>query len=397
MKILVINSGSSSLKYQLFSMEQEIVLASGIVERIGESISLLTHKVGESKITQEEKIADHSKAIEKVMDFLTSSNTGVIGQKAEITAIGHRVVHGGEKFHESAIITEDIIGAIRAHEPLAPLHNPANLIGINACRSYFGDIPQVAVFDTAFHQTIPEKAFLYPIDYSLYKNYGVRRYGFHGTSHRYVANRASKFLNQSSQNLNLITIHLGNGSSITAVEKGKSIDTTMGMTPLEGIVMGTRSGDIDPGIIFYLARALGTNLEQIENILNKNSGLKGLSGTNDMRDLLSKRESGDKQAELTFQIYCYRIKKYIGAYAAAMGSLSAIVFTGGIGENSKEVRAGVISQMQILGMEIDSTRNEQQSNKEREIQTDSSKVKILVIPTNEELQIAQETAGLIKN
>ncbi|MCB1179565.1 MAG: acetate kinase, partial [Leptospiraceae bacterium] len=332
MKILVINSGSSSLKYQLFFMDTSEVLASGLVERIGEGIGSITHKFKDQKIALEKPVSDHGSAIEIMIDLLTSKETGVISDKSEITAVGHRVVHGGEKFKEPTLINENALQAIKEHEPLAPLHNPANLTGILACKKFFGSLPQVAVFDTAFHQSIPEHAFLYAIDYNLYKDHGVRRYGFHGTSHKYVANRGAKFLNKPIDNLNLITIHLGNGSSIAAIENGKSVDTTMGLTPLEGIVMGTRSGDIDPGIIFYLSRELNKSLSDIESILNKQSGLKGLSGTNDMRDLLSKKSSGDKRAEVAFLIYAYRIKKYIGAYAAAMGKLDGIIFTGGIGE-----------------------------------------------------------------
>ncbi len=396
MKILVINSGSSSLKYQLFFMDNSSVLASGLIERIGENISSVTHKLSNQKISQERPIANHANAIEIMMDLITSKEVGVISDKSEITAIGHRVVHGGEKFHEPTIIDDATIQAIKENEPLAPLHNPANLTGIIACQKYFGAVPQVAVFDTAFHQTIPSRAFLYAIEYSLYKDHGVRRYGFHGTSHKYVANRGALLLGKNISEINLITIHLGNGSSIAAIEKGKSVDTTMGLTPLEGIVMGTRSGDIDPGIIFYLSRTLHKSLDEIETMLNKSSGLKGLSGTNDMRDLLSQKAKGDFRSELAFHIYTYRIKKYVGAYAAAMGKLDGIIFTGGIGENSSEVREDVCKNLEILGIEIDQNKNNAKSSEERRVESGNSKVPILVIPTNEELQIAKETESKLK-
>lgn len=395
MKVLVINSGSSSLKYQLFEMSNSSVLASGLIERIGENLGKITHKMGDSKLSMEKAIANHSSAIEFMIELLTDNTNGVIKDKSEIGAIGHRVVHGGEKFHKSAIIDGEILKAIKDNIPLAPLHNPANLTGIEACKTFFGNIPQVAVFDTAFHQTMEKKAFLYAIDYSLYKEHGVRRYGFHGTSHRYVANRAAEYLGKAFDSLSLITIHLGNGSSIAAIQNGRSVDTTMGLTPLEGIVMGTRSGDLDPGIIFYLSRELKKDLSDIENLLNKNSGLKGLSGTNDMRDLLEKRKAGEERAEIAFQIYAYRIKKYIGAYAAALGGLDAIVFTGGIGENSADVRAEVCKKLGILGIEVDESLNKVAQNTERGISKKGSAVQVLVIPTNEELQIARETKEIL--
>jgi len=376
-------------------MNNSSVLAAGLIERITEEQGKITHKVGENKQVLEKKISNHNLAIRYMIELLTDSKTGVIKDKLEIQAIGHRVVHGGEKFHSSTLISQQVIEAIK-NIPLAPLHNPANLIGIEACQNFFGNLPQVAVFDTAFHQTMEKKTFLYAIDFSLYENHGVRRYGFHGTSHKYVALRASEFLNKSQEELDLITIHLGNGASITAIQKGKSIDTSMGLTPLEGIVMGTRSGDLDPGIIFYLSRELKKDLTEIENILNKNSGLKGLCGTNDMRDVLEKMKSGDKKALLAFQIYTYRIKKYIGAYAVALGNLDAIVFTGGIGENSFDVRSSVCENLSILGIELDEEKNKILENKERLISKENSKVKVLVIPTNEELQIAKETVEVLR-
>ena len=395
MKILVINSGSSSLKYQLFEMENEKVLSSGLIEKIGEEISIITHKVNQEKTKFEKPILNHTKAIETMISLLTSTEFGVIQDKTEIHAIGHRVVHGGEQFKEPTLIDEKTIKSIQAHEHLAPLHNPANLTGILACKDFFGNVPQVAVFDTAFHQTIPSRAYLYAIDYSLYKENGVRRYGFHGTSHKYVASRGALFLKKDLNETNLITIHLGNGSSITAIEKGKSIDTTMGMTPLEGIVMGTRSGDIDPGIIFFLHRTLGKKINEIDDLLNKKSGLKGLVGTNDMRDLLSKKESGDRQAELAFEVYTYRIKKYIGAYFAVLGKVDGIIFTGGIGENSIDVRREVCKGLEFLGIKLDESLNQITDSNERRISTIDSKVEILIIPTNEELQIARETKAIL--
>ena len=396
MKILVINSGSTALQYQLCFMDKSIVLASGLIERIGESKGNINHKAGEKKISKENEVRDHTAAIKFMIELLCDPEDGVIKDKSEITAIGHRVVHGGEKFKEPTLITEEVSHAIYEHEPLAPLHNPANLTGIVACKSFFGEIPQVAVFDTAFHQTIPPEAFHYAIDNQLYEKHGVRRYGFHGTSHRYVAQHAAEFLEKPIQSLCLITIHLGNGSSIAAIKNGKSIDTSMGMTPLEGIVMGTRSGDIDPGIIFYLERQLKKPLNEIEAILNKQSGLKGLSGTNDMRDLLERKKKGDRKAELAFLIYAYRIKKYIGAYTAALGKLDAIVFTGGIGENSIDIREEVCKEMKVLGIEIDENLNKTESRKERSIHKIESPVAVLVIPTNEELQIARETRSVLE-
>jgi acetate kinase len=396
MKILIINSGSSSLKYQLFEMNDTIVLASGLIERIGDEIGKITHKTNKEKITKEEKIPNHKIAIEYMIQLLIDQSTGVIQDKSDIKAIGHRVVHGGEKFSQPTIIDKNVLNAIKENISLAPLHNPANLTGIEACESNFPNTTQVAVFDTAFHQSIPQKAYMYAIDKFLYQNHLVRRYGFHGTSHKYVSQKASTFLNIPIDQFNCITIHLGNGASISAISNGKSIDTSMGMTPLEGLVMGTRSGDIDPGIIFYLSNHLNMTISDIDNLLNKNSGLKGLCGTNDMRDLLNLRNEGNKDADLAFQIYSYRIKKYIGSYTAVLNRLNAIIFTGGIGENSEVIRKEICSNLEFIGIEIDNLKNQEKNSNEREIQSNSSKVKILVVPTNEELQIALETRELTK-
>ncbi len=400
MKILVINTGSSSIKYQLFDMDQEKALASGIAEKIGEATSILTHKIIRSsgknlKKVKEGRIADHREGLTQIVNLLVDEKYGVIKDKSEIAAVGHRVVHGGEAFQSSTIIDEQVITAIKENIPLAPLHNPPNLIGIEVAKSIFPDSPQVAVFDTAFHQTIPQKAFLYALPYGLYKKERIRRYGFHGTSHSYVAERAAEYLGKPLNRLNLITIHLGNGASMAALKDGKCVDTTMGMTPLEGLVMGTRSGDIDPAIPFFLANHLNMSLKEIDNLLNQDSGLKGICGTNDMREVIQKKDKGDKQAKIALEIYCYRIKKYIGAYYAALGSLDGVIFTAGIGENSPEVRGLCCEGLSKLGIKIDPEKNCQTENGIREISSPNSKVKILVIPTNEELKIAQETKRVI--
>jgi len=401
MKILVINTGSSSIKYELFDMKRHQILASGMAEKIGEATSRLIHKSikDDGKLTQKEEegtFSDHHQGLNRIVELLTDKKHGVIQNKSEITAVGHRVVHGGEAFQSPTTIDEKVIAAIKKNIPLAPLHNPPNLTGIEVSRTIFPDAPQVAVFDTAFHQTIPIKAFIYAIPFELYQKDRVRRYGFHGTSHAYVAERAAHLLNRTLSDLNLVTIHLGNGASMAAIEKGSSIDTTMGMTPLAGLVMGTRSGDVDPALPFFLADHLGMNLKEIDTILNKKSGLKGMCGSNDMREVLDKKKRGDKQAEIALQVYTYRIKKYIGAYYAALGHLDGIVFTAGIGENSPEIREMCCENLNKLGIIIDPKRNQMAEKGEREISTTGSPVKILVIPTNEELRIAQETKKVIK-
>jgi acetate kinase len=401
MKILVINTGSSSIKYELFDMDRHQVIAQGVAEKIGESSSHLIHKRGDTngRFIQTESVdrfKDHRDGLIRIVDLLIDPSQGVIKDKSEITAVGHRVVHGGENFHSPTIIDENVIDAIKENIPLAPLHNPPNLEGIEVAQRIFPNSPHVAVFDTAFHQTIPMRSFLYAIPFELYEKEKVRRYGFHGTSHAYVAESAAEHIGRPLEELNLITIHLGNGASMAAVKSGKCIDTSMGMTPLAGLVMGTRSGDVDPAISFFLADHLGMSLKDIDNIFNKDSGLKGICGTNDMREVLEKREAGDKRAETAIDLYTYRVKKYIGAYFAALGHLDGIVFTAGIGENSPEIRKRCCQNLEKLGIEIDSMKNMQVGGGIREFSTASSVVKILVVPTNEELKIALETQKVIQ-
>ncbi|HUU49901.1 MAG TPA: acetate kinase [Nitrospinota bacterium] len=402
MKILVINSGSSSIKYELFDMTHHKVMASGIAEKIGEETGILTHKIilenGEAvKKVKEGRIKDHQEGLNRIVDLLLNKEHGVIKDKSEISAVGHRVVHGGETFHSTTIIDDKVIAAIKENIPLAPLHNPPNLEGIEVAREIFPDSPQVAVFDTAFHQTIPKRAFLYAIPYELYKRDHVRRYGFHGTSHAYVAEKAAEYLGRPLNELGIITIHLGNGASMAAVKNGKCIDTSMGMTPLAGLIMGTRSGDIDPAIPFFMADHLGMSLKDIDKILNKDSGLKGICGTNDMREVIEKKNAGDERAKIALDVYTYRIKKYIGAYLAALECLDCIVFTAGIGENSSDIRELSCQGLEKMGIKIDLERNKKAGKEIREINTSDSNVKILVVPTNEELKIAQETKRVIEN
>jgi acetate kinase len=402
MKILVINTGSSSIKYKLFDVDRQRLLASGAAEKIGEETSLLTHgtvlPTGEKKeIVEEQRISDHEDGLKRIVDLLVDPEHGVVGDKSQISAIGHRVVHGGEAFQSPTIVDEEVLEAIRENIPLAPLHNPPNLLGIEVARRIFPDSLQVAVFDTAFHHTLPVEAFLYAIPCRLYEEHKVRRYGFHGTSHAYVAERAAAYLGRPLEALNLITIHLGNGASMAAVKEGRCVDTTMGMTPLAGLVMGTRSGDVDPALPFFLAFHLGMSLKEIDDLLNKESGLKGLCGTNDMREVIHKRDEGDRAAEIALDLYAYRIKKYIGAYFAAMGSLHAVVFTAGVGENSPAVRELCCRGLENLGIEIDRGRNALPGGEIREIGSPESEVKILVVPTNEELRIAQETKRVIES
>jgi len=401
MNILVINTGSSSIKYELFDMENHRILASGSAEKIGEASGILKHKKmlqgdkSQQKV-EEKPISSHQQGLNRIVELLLDNEYGVVQDKSEIAAVGHRVVHGGEAFHSTTIIDKKVIEAIKENIPLAPLHNPPNLMGIEVSRAIFPDAPQVAVFDTAFHQTIPMKAFLYAVPFELYQEDKVRRYGFHGTSHAYVAERAEHLLSRPLSAMNLITVHLGNGASMAAIEKGSSIDTTMGMTPLAGLVMGTRSGDVDPALPFFLADHLKMSLKEIDTLLNKKSGLKGICGYNDMREILEREKSGDEQARIALEVYTYRIKKYIGAYYAALGSLDAIVFTAGIGENSPAIRELSCQGLNKLGIEIDSGRNRKSDEGEREINTPDSAVKILVIPTNEELRIAQETKKVVE-
>ena len=401
MKILVINTGSSSIKYQLFNMDLQEVMAAGFAERIGEATGLLTHETFVKKGKSQKKvkqciIAGHRDGLNMIVDLLVDENFGVIRDKSEVSAVGHRVVHGGEAFQAPVIIDREVIAAIKKNIPLAPLHNPPNLTGIEVAGTIFPDSPQVAVFDTAFHQTIPQEAFLYALPYELYKNERVRRYGFHGTSHSYVAEKFAEYSGQSLSDLNLITIHLGNGASMAALKNGISVDTTMGMTPLEGLVMGTRSGDVDPALPFFLADYLKMSLKEIDKLLNKESGLKGICGANDMREVLRKRDAGDALAETAVVVYCYRIKKYIGAYFAVLESLDGLVFTGGIGENAHDIRDLCCRGLNRLGIKIDPEKNNKRSKGIREINYKESEVMVMVIPTNEEMKIAQETRKAIE-
>lgn len=397
MKILVINAGSSSLKYQLIDIETEEVLAKGLCERIGIDGSRLKHSPeGKDEVIIEKPMKDHSDAIKLVLEALTDKEYGVIADMSEISAVGHRVVHGGEAFSKSVVIDDAVKKAIEECIPLAPLHNPPNIIGIEACEKSMPGVPQVAVFDTAFHQTMPPKAFMYALPYELYQNDKIRRYGFHGTSHKYVSSQAAEMLGKPIEELKIITCHLGNGSSITAVDGGKSVDTSMGFTPLAGVVMGTRSGDIDPAIVKFIADSEHMSLEKVDNLLNKESGVLGVSGvSSDFRDLQAAAESGNERAALALEMFMYSVKKCIGEYAVAMGGLDAIVFTAGVGENSGDVRRGVLEGTEFLGIKIDPEKNKLRGQKV-EISTPDSKVKVLIIPTNEELMIARETAALVK-
>ena len=397
MKVLVINTGSSSIKYQLFEMPEGNVLCAGLVERIGESSGKVTHKQlndgQENVYKKEQPIADHSMGMQLIAALLVDTTHGVLADSSEVGMVGHRVVHGGEDFSSTTRITDAVKNKIKELSPLAPLHNPPNLIGIEVAEQIFPNAVQIGVFDTAFHQTLPEHAYRYAIPNSLYEEHGIRVYGFHGTSHRYITKRAAKILNKPLDEVNLITIHLGNGASMAAVKNGKSIDTTLGLTPLPGLVMGTRSGDIDPGVLFYLNEALGYSLDEIKSLLNKESGLKGLSGDNDMRGITERAEKGDKNAQLALAVYTYRIKKYIGAYLAAIGKVDALVFTAGVGENSPIVRAMSVEGLGSLGIEIDKVKNDTRGE-ERKISTDNSSIAIWVIPTNEELEIANQSYEL---
>jgi acetate kinase len=398
MNILVLNCGSSSVKYQLIEVDKKTFLAKGSVDRVGMSGAVLTNTRSdgdEIKITGD--ILDHTTAIEYILAVLLSKNHGVITSKSEIHAVGHRVVHGGETFTGSVLIDDSVIKGIRDNFEIAPLHNPHNLRGINACQVHLPNIPQVGVFDTAFHHDMPPHAYIYGIPYSLYSQYKIRRYGFHGTSHAYVAHRASELLKKDLKKLKVITCHLGNGCSIAAIDKGISIDTSMGFTPLEGLLMGTRSGDIDVSIILYVMAKEGLNYSEANTLLNKHSGLQGISGvSSDMREVITEMNEGNKKAKLAFDIFCYRVKKYVGSYIAALGGLDVLVFTGGIGENSPDVRKAICDNLEYLGIEFDKTANNTK-DKEKAITTAKSKAAVYVIPTNEELMIALETKEIVKN
>ncbi|MBU3153834.1 acetate kinase [Clostridium estertheticum] len=397
MKILVINCGSSSLKYQLIDMENEQCVALGLVERIATKKSILTQKVDGKKYIIEEPMENHTDAIRVVLGALVDQEHGVIKDLSEIGAVGHRVVHGGEKYANSVMLDDEIMKGLEECTKLAPLHNPANIIGISACKVLMPNTKMVAVFDTAFHQTIPEVAYMYPLPYWLYTDHGVRKYGFHGTSHKYVSDKAAQMMGKDIKKLKLITCHLGNGASICAIQNGKSVETSMGFTPLEGMAMGTRCGSIDPAILIYMMKELKLTVDEVDNLMNKESGLLGVSGvSSDFRDVNSAATNdGNQRAQLAIDIFCYKAKKFIGAYAAVMGGVDAIIFTAGLGENSSKIREGVCAGLEFLGAVLDKSKNNI-SGIEAEVNTDDSKTKILVIPTNEELVIARDTMALIK-
>ncbi|MCK9554612.1 acetate kinase [bacterium] len=396
MNILVINAGSSSLKFSIFEMVEHKVLAEGIIERIGQEGSTCKYKkYGQEEIKESVKGSDYKNALAETVKFLLHKKHGVIKSKNEIQAIGHRVVHGGEFISKPVLIDQEIKRIIKNCFELAPLHNPPNFMGIVACEEMFPGIKQVGVFDTAFHQSIPKHAFLYGLPIELYENEGIRRYGFHGTSHRFIAGKCAELLPESKNGVNIISVHLGNGCSVTAVKDGKSIDTSMGFTPLEGLVMGTRCGDIDPAIVFHLMEHKGYSRDEIDRLLNKKSGLLGLAeiGTSDMRDILKAVKDGNKKAEAALDVFCYRIKKYIGAYTAVIGKVEALVFTAGIGENVPVVREKVCSGLEPLGYELDVSKNEKN---EMVVSADKSNSRIMVIPTHEDLKIAQDTLHVLQ-
>ncbi len=396
MNILVINCGSSSLKYQLIESDTEQVLAKGLCERIGIDGSAITHQPkGGDKVTEEIPMKDHKDAVKLVIDKLTDKKVGVVDSLSEIDAVGHRVVHGGEKFASSVVIDDEVIKAIEECNDLAPLHNPANIIGINACAEVMPGVPMVAVFDTAFHQTMPKKAYLYGLPYEYYEKYKVRRYGFHGTSHDYVSDRAAKILGKDRKDLKIIVCHLGNGASISAVKNGQSVDTSMGLTPLEGLMMGTRSGDIDPAIVGFIAEKEGISSDEVVTILNKKSGVYGLSDgiSSDFRDLATAAESGNAKAKDTLDAYAYKVAKYIGSYIVAMGGVDVIAFTAGVGENNMQVREAIAKYLEFLGVSFDKEKNKIRGE-ELILSKPGDKVTLMVVPTNEELAIARETVRL---
>lgn len=399
MKILVVNCGSSSLKYQLIDMVNETALAKGLVERIGMDGSILTQKVeGKEKYIIKEAMPSHKDAIKLVLEALVDKNNGVITDMSEISAVGHRVVHGGEKYSNSVLIDEVVMKALEDCAKLAPLHNPPNITGINACRELMPNTPMIAVFDTAFHQTIPEYAYIYPLPYELYKEQGIRKYGFHGTSHRFVSQVAAEMMGKDIKDLKIITCHLGNGASIAAIEDGKSVETSMGFTPLEGIAMGTRSGSIDPAIITFLMTELNYSIDDVNNIINKKSGVLGISGvSSDFRDIEDEAwKNNNKQAQLALDVFYYKVKKFIGSYTAVMNGVDCLVFTAGLGENSPETREAVCANLDYLGIKLDPSKNKVRG-KAVEISAEDSKVKIFVIPTNEELMIARDVKEIVGN
>ena len=398
MKILVINCGSSSLKYQLLDMQSEGVLAAGLIERIGESTGRISHSypgdgAENERIVYEAVIGDHRSAMQASVSQLTAQ--GIIAGPGDIDAVGHRVVHGGETFHQPTLIDATVIKAVRATTPLAPLHNPANLMGIEVARELFPHAPQVAVFDTAFHQTIPACAYHYALPWAYYEEMGVRRYGFHGTSHQYVAREAAERLGKPLSAVNLISAHLGSGASICAIENGASVDTSMGMTPLGGLIMGTRGGNLDPGVLVHIARSKGLSVDEINAVLQKESGLKGICGRNDMRDIHAAAQKGDPRARLALDMFVYRCQQYIGAYLFQLGRVDALIFTAGVGENDSEIRRACCQKMEPFGLMLDPVTNQDPDKNNGEITAPSSTVKAFVIPTNEELEIARQTMGVV--
>lgn len=396
MKVLVINCGSSSLKYQLMNMEDENVLAKGLVERIGIEGSVLTHKANGEKVVIEQPMKDHKVAIGLVLGALVDKKHGVISDMSEISAVGHRVVHGGEKYASSVLIDGKVMEALEQCVKLAPLHNPPNIVGINACKELMPSTPMVAVFDTAFHQTLPEEAYMYALPYELYTKYGVRKYGFHGTSHRFVSMTAAEMMGKKPEDIKIITCHLGNGASLAAIDGGKSVDTTMGFTPLAGVVMGTRCGDIDPAIVPFLAKEAGMSIQEVDTLMNKKSGVLGLSElSSDFRDLENAAKEGNKKAQLALDVFDYRVRTAIGSYVAALNGTDAIIFTAGLGENSGAHRATICEGLSYLGIKIDAEKNGKRGEA-LEISTPDSKVKVFVIPTDEELMIARDTKEIVK-
>jgi len=397
LKVLVLNCGSSSIKYQLMDMKGEKSLARGTIGRIGEQGSYIEHETASSKIRRGVKAASHTVGIKIMMDYLVNEDTGVIKDPSEVSAVGHRVVHGGESFSDSILITESVIAKIRECIPLAPLHNPHNLAGIEAAEKVFPGIPHVAVFDTAFHQTLPAKAFTYPIPYELYTKHRIRKYGFHGTSCMYVSGRAAEILGRPLKELKLVVCHLGNGVTIDAIRRGRSVDTSMGLTTVEGLMMGTRSGDLDPGVIHHLSTAVGLSIDSIYTMLNRESGLLGVSGvSNDMREVIESAKKGNARCRLAVEMFAYRVKKYIGAYAAALGGVDALVFTAGIGVNSPLIRKKACEGLAYMGLEIDSNKNRLAIGKESDISGAGSRVRVLVIPTDEEKMIARDTVEVVE-
>lgn len=398
MKIIVLNCGSSSIKYQLFDMTHQQAIAKGLIDKIGLHGSYIKHERNGETVNLEGEIIDHQAGIEYMLGILTSNKRGSLKSFDEIDAIGHRVVHGGEKFNNSVLITDEVIQKITEVIDLAPLHNPPNLRGILAMKDLLPNVPQVGAFDTAFHQTMPDYAYMYAIPYSLYIKHSIRRYGFHGTSHRYVSKRAAEILEKDISELKLITCHLGNGASITAVDNGISVDTSMGLTPVEGLIMGTRTGDLDLGVLTFIMNKEGINVQAANTLINKHSGMIGITGiSSDMREIEKAAGSGNERAKLGLNMYHYRIRKYIGAYAAAMGGLDAVIFTGGIGENAPDSRKEICKNLGFLGIDFDDSKNAGLRGKEMIISKESSRVKIIVIPTNEELVIAQDTEKIVKN